>query len=221
MSDDRADRYLKAIVEASYVSLLASHTASAVMAVADEELQQLEDALSKERARAEVAEQQRDDWRRATASYSRQTADHLDSKAEAEQQRDLWEASARAIRSECDQRAADAVRLRADLLTARHDRDEFYSELLATRKELEEARAASALWKELAEKHDASAAPLRHQLRTAGRERDRALQARDGASRNAEYYRGQLEALDNVDVDDLKATIVAQARRLAKLEGEA
>ncbi|MFF4478693.1 hypothetical protein ACFY1A_16985 [Streptomyces sp. NPDC001520] len=217
MSDERRDRYERAIVGAADEWTLAygSYTATgrtrefvdAVMAVADEELQKFEDALSKERARAEDAERQRDEAR-ATA---RRASDYYDEECSLRDE---------AVR-ECAQRTADAVRHKADLLTARHDRDEFYGELLATRKELEEARAASALWKELAEKHDASAAPLRHQLRTAERERDRALQARDGANRNAEYYRRQLEALDGVDVDDLKETIVAQAVRLAKLEGEA
>ncbi|GAA1064688.1 hypothetical protein [Streptomyces asiaticus] len=123
MSDERRERYAAALREhhnGLYEAEVQAITTT-TMAIADEELQQLEDAFSKERARAEVAEQQRDGWRRAAASYCQQTADHLDNKAAAEKER--------------NRHAADAVRYKADLLTARHDLHEFHRELEEEREE--------------------------------------------------------------------------------------
>ncbi|MFE5159137.1 hypothetical protein ACFRNT_11495 [Streptomyces sp. NPDC056697] len=92
-----------------------------------DEIRQLEDALSKERARAEDAERQRDEAR-ATA---RRASDYYDEECSL---RD------KAVR-ERDRHAADAVRLQADLLTARRDLHEFSRELEEEREGWESERA--------------------------------------------------------------------------------
>ncbi|MFE5093232.1 hypothetical protein ACFRCI_23445 [Streptomyces sp. NPDC056638] len=87
--------------------------------------------------------------------------------------------------------------------------------------ERDAAKAAADAWKELAERNDVTSSPLRAELRRAERERDRA-QREGGAWRDeGERLREELAArTDSADVDDLKNTIVSQAREIARLKGE-
>lgn len=83
----------------------------------------------------------------------------------------------------------------------------------ALKQSLEDATSAAELWKGLAERNDATA-PVRADLRRAERERDE-------LKRQLEYARYQVLGLtEDADVDDLKATIVSQAREIARLKGE-
>jgi hypothetical protein len=83
-------------------------------------------------------------------------------------------------------------------------------------RERDGSRAQAALWKSLAERQD-STAPIRRDLRIAEAERDE-------LKRHVDYLRYQVEALSgstgDADVDDLKSTIVSQAREIARLKGE-
>jgi hypothetical protein len=87
--------------------------------------------------------------------------------------------------------------------------------------ERDAAKSASDAWKELAERNDETSGPLRANLRRAERERD-------AAQREGRAWRDEVRRLrdlvdeqgDSDDVDELKATIVSQAREIARLKGE-
>jgi hypothetical protein len=85
------------------------------------------------------------------------------------------------------------------------------------RQEAENHGKQAELWKSLAQRQD-NTAPLRTGLRTAERERDHWRARFEGAQANAEYVRGQYGHPD--EVDELKATVVRQAREITQLKGE-
>jgi outer membrane murein-binding lipoprotein Lpp len=85
------------------------------------------------------------------------------------------------------------------------------------RQEAENAQANAELWKSLAERQD-NTAPLRMELRTVKRERDEWRARYEGAQANAVYVREQYGHPD--EVEELKATIVRQAREITQLKGE-
>jgi hypothetical protein len=89
-------------------------------------------------------------------------------------------------------------------------------------RERDDAKEASEAWKELAERNDETSGPLRANLRRAERERDAAQ--REGRAWRDEVRRlrdlVEEEPDDSGDVDELKATIVSQAREIARLKGE-
>lgn len=83
-------------------------------------------------------------------------------------------------------------------------------------RERDEARTSASLWKSLAERQD-NTAPLRTELRIVERERAE-------LKRHTDYLRYQVQSLSESagddDVDELKATIVRQAREITRLKGE-
>jgi hypothetical protein len=83
--------------------------------------------------------------------------------------------------------------------------------------EAENETRQAALWKSLAERQD-NTAPLRMELQAVKRERDHWRARFEGAQANAEYVREQYGHPD--DVEELKATIVRQAREITRLKGE-
>ncbi|MFD3952195.1 hypothetical protein ACFWRC_19490 [Streptomyces albidoflavus] len=117
----------------------------------------------------------------------------------------------------------EMVRLRADLLTAQRDRDTVFKELESERAEwlaerarfrelltTESLRADGAIARE--ESGEVHAEALEGELREM---REYAAQM----ERERDNYRTAYE-LKPTDVDDLKATIVSQAREIARLKGE-
>jgi hypothetical protein len=85
------------------------------------------------------------------------------------------------------------------------------------REERDEAREQAALWKSLAERQD-NTAPLRRELRTVERDRDFWRSKFEGAQANAEYVRAEYGHPD--EIEELKATVVRQAREITRLKGE-
>jgi hypothetical protein len=85
------------------------------------------------------------------------------------------------------------------------------------RRERDEAREQAALWKSLAERQD-NTAPLRRELRTVERDRDFWRSKFEGAQANAEYVRAEYGHPD--EIEELKATVVRQAREITRLTGE-
>ncbi|PKA37913.1 hypothetical protein [Streptomyces sp. SM8] len=147
--------------------------------------------------------------------------------------RDRWEAIAGALEFERDELAAkhtttadlddEMVRLRADLLTAQRDRDTVFKELERERldRRAEEARLRELLTTESLrangaiareESGEAHAETLEDELREMRSYAERMERERDN-------YRTAY-ASKPADVDDLKATIVSQAREIARLKGE-
>lgn len=94
--------------------------------------------------------------------------------------------------------------------------DDALSQIQRLSDERDEWRGQSELWKSLAERQD-NTAPLRTELRIVERERDE-------LKRHTEYLRYQVQSLSDSaaddDVDELKATIVRQAREITRLKGE-
>ncbi|WP_280888181.1 hypothetical protein [Streptomyces sp. LBL] len=85
------------------------------------------------------------------------------------------------------------------------------------RDERDGAAEQAKLWKSLAERQD-NTAPIRRDLREAERERDHWRSRYEGAQANALYVREQYGHPE--EVDELKATIVRQAREITQLKGE-
>lgn len=79
-------------------------------------------------------------------------------------------------------------------------------------------RGARDAWKETAEDNDAANVPLRRELRTAQRQADEWRSKYEAAQANALYVREQHGHPD--DVEELKNTIVRQAREITRLKGE-
>lgn len=139
------------------------------------------------------------------------------------------------LSDERDELAAEKVRMsdllrnekeRADAAIKREETVEEHATELgqyARRMEQERdaAKAASDAWKELAERNDETSGPLRANLRRAERERDDAQRQGRAWRDEGERLREELATrADSDDVDDLKATIVSQAREIARLKGE-
>ncbi|MDX2794016.1 hypothetical protein [Streptomyces scabiei] len=87
----------------------------------------------------------------------------------------------------------------------------------------EQLRGQRDAWKETAEDNDAANAPLRRELRAVKRERD-ALMARLTSVEALRPIRmtvpAELFSKPSDDVDELKSTIVRQAREITRLKGE-
>lgn len=83
--------------------------------------------------------------------------------------------------------------------------------------EAENAQREAELWKSLAQRQDDTAS-VRRELRVVARERDEWKARFEGAKANAEYVHDSYGHPD--DVDELKATVVRQAREITKLKGE-
>ncbi|WP_329168316.1 hypothetical protein OG709_29930 [Streptomyces sp. NBC_01267] len=93
--------------------------------------------------------------------------------------------------------------------------------VVSAAEELKGRAAAANEWKALAEKHDGSNGPLRADLRRTSSELSYAQSDLRSAQAAAVRLREALEArVDDSDVDELKATIVSQAREIARLKGE-
>ncbi|MEV4971974.1 hypothetical protein [Streptomyces scopuliridis] len=103
-----------------------------------------------------------------------------------------------------------------DLLRSEKERaDAAISREESAEKCAHEAASQAELWRKLAERQD-NTAPIRTELYCAELARDEAL-------RRVDYLKYQVESLSAhgaCDVDDLKATIVSQAREIARLKGE-
>ncbi|MFD7646364.1 hypothetical protein ACFV5M_01680 [Streptomyces albidoflavus] len=117
----------------------------------------------------------------------------------------------------------EMVRLRADLLTAQRDRDTVFKELESERAEwLGERSRFNALLAHASRRADAAIAREESSEAHAEELEDELREMREYAAqmeRERDNYRTAYE-LKPADADDLKATIVSQAREIARLKGE-